>query len=87
MAPVLAPEETSVLGMRVQASTLVSNGTAYAIDTRVASAMLLRRDITVEDWEEAKTGKFGVRATTRFGAGNLRSSAVAKMTNIKTTLA
>jgi hypothetical protein len=49
--------------------------------------MLLRRDITVEDWEEAKTGKFGVRATTRFGAGNLRSSAVAKMTNIKTTLA
>ncbi len=76
----------SVLGMRVQASTLVPNGTAYAIDTRVASAMLLRRDITVEDWEEVKTSKFGVRATTRFGAGILRSSAVAKMTNIKTTL-
>jgi HK97 family phage major capsid protein len=76
----------SVLGMQVQASTLVPNGTAYAIDTRVASAMLLRRDITVEDWEDIKTGKYGVRATTRFGAGILRSSAVAKMTNIKTTL-
>jgi len=76
----------SVLGMQVQASTLVPNGTAYAIDTRVASVMLLRRDITVEDWEDIKTGKYGVRATTRFGAGVLRSSAVAKMTNIKTTL-
>jgi HK97 family phage major capsid protein len=76
----------SVLGMQVQASTLVPNGTAYAIDTRVASAMLLRRDITVEDWEDIKTGKYGVRATTRFGAGVLRSTAVAKMTNIKTTL-
>ena len=77
---------TSVLGMRVQASTLVPNGTAYAIDTRVAAVMLLRRDVTVEDWEDPKTGKYGVRATTRFGLGVLRSKAVAKMTNIKTTL-
>jgi HK97 family phage major capsid protein len=77
---------TSVLGMRVQASTLVPNGVAYAIDTRVASVMLLRRDITVEDWEDIKNGKYGVRATTRFGVGVLRSSAIAKLTNIKTTL-
>lgn len=76
----------NILGMQVQASTLVPNGTAYAIDTRVASVMLLRRDITVEDWEDIKTGKYGVRATTRFGAGVLRSTAVAKMTNIKATL-
>lgn len=76
----------SVLGMTVQASTMVPNGTAYAIDTRVASAMLLRRDITVEDWQDVKTGKYGVRATTRFGLGILRSNAVAKMTSIKTTL-
>ena len=77
---------TSVLGMRVQASTLVPNGTAYAVDTRVASVMLLRRDITVEDWEDIKNGKYGVRATTRFGVGVLRSNAIAKMTNIATTL-
>jgi len=76
----------SVLGMKVQASTLVPNGTAYAIDTRVASTMLLRRDVTVEDWEDVKNGKYGVRATTRFGIGVLRSNAVAKMTGIKTTL-
>jgi HK97 family phage major capsid protein len=77
---------TSVLGMRVQASTLVPNGTAYAIDTRVASVMLLRRDITVEDWEDIKNGKYGVRATTRFGLGVLRSNAIAKLTNIAQTL-
>ncbi|HEY4674718.1 MAG TPA: phage major capsid protein [Candidatus Bathyarchaeia archaeon] len=77
---------TSVLGMNVQASTLVPNGTAYAIDTRVAAVMLLRRDVTVEDWEDAKTCEFGVRATTRFGLGVLRSKAVAKLTNISTSL-
>jgi len=76
----------SVLGMKVMASTLMTNGVAYAIDTRVASVMLLRRDITVEDWEDPKTGEFGVRATTRFGLGILRSKAVAKMTNISTSL-
>ena len=77
---------TSVLGMKVQASTLVPNGTAYAIDTRVAGVMLLRRDVTTEDWEDVKSGKYGVRATTRFGIGVLRSNAVARMTSIKTTL-
>jgi len=77
---------TSVLGMKVQASTLCTNGVAYAIDTRVASVMLLRRDIAVEDWQDPKTGEYGVRATTRFGLGVLRSKGVAKMTGIKTTL-
>jgi HK97 family phage major capsid protein len=76
----------SVLGMRVQSSTLVPNGTMYAIDTRVASVMLLRRDVTVEDWEDVKNGKYGIRATTRFGLGILRSKAIAKMTNVKQTL-
>jgi len=76
----------SVLGMKVMASTLMTNGVTYAIDTRVASVMLLRRDVTVEDWEDPRTGEFGVRATTRFGLGILRSKAVAKMTNISTSL-
>ncbi len=76
----------SVLGMKVQSSTLVPNGTMYAIDTRIAAVMLMRRDVTVEDWEDVKTGKYGVRGTTRFGAGILRSKAIARMTNIKQTI-
>ena len=76
----------NVLNMKVQSTTLVPNGTAYAIDTRVAAVMLLRRDITIEDWVDVRNGKYGVRATTRFGLGILRSKAIARMTSIKQTI-
>ena len=57
------------LGMKIVSSPLGhQRNVAFAIDTRVASVMLLRRDVTVEDWEDVKNGKYGVRATTRFGA-------------------
>jgi hypothetical protein len=72
--------------MKVQVCNEITNGIAYAIDTRIASVMLLRRDLTVEDWYDAKTGKSGIRASTRFGLSVLRSTAIARMTNIKTTL-
>jgi len=75
-----------IVGMKVETSTLVPNGTAYAIDGRVAGMMLIRRDVTVEDWSDPVEGQYGVRATTRFGLGILRSNDKAKMTNIKTTL-
>lgn len=77
---------SGILNMNVVSSTLVPNGTAYAIDKTVASIMLLRRDVSVEDWEDVKSGKYGVRGTTRFGLGVLRANAVAKMTSIKQTI-
>ncbi len=76
----------NVLGMSVQPSTLVLNSTAYAIDTDVAAVMLLRRDVTIEDWYDSKTEKYGVRASTRFGLGILRSTAISRITGIKTSL-
>jgi hypothetical protein len=76
----------SVLGMEVRSSTFVPNGTAYAIDSRVAGIMLIRRDLMVEDWNDPQAGESGIKATTRFGLGILRSNAVAKMTNIKNSL-
>ena len=75
-----------VVRMRVYSSTLVPNATAYAIDTSHAGVMLIRRDVTVEEWSDPKADLYGVKATTRFGLGILRSNAIAKMTNIKTTL-
>jgi hypothetical protein len=60
--------------------------TAYAINTHVASVMLVRRDVSVSEWSDFKRDVFGVRATTRFGLGVLRSNAIAKMVNISTTL-
>lgn len=75
-----------IVGMKVQSSTLVPNGTAYAVDTRVSGIMLIRRDVTTEDWSDSVQSKYGIKATTRFGLGVLRSNAVAKMVNIKTSL-
>jgi hypothetical protein len=74
------------IGMKVESSTLVPKGTAYAINTHVAGIMLIRRDVTVEEWSGPLANRYGVKATTRFGLGILRSNAIAKMTNIKTTL-
>lgn len=75
-----------ILGMKVESSTLVPKGTAYAIDKDIAGTMLIRRDVTVEDWSDPRKDNYGLRATTRFDLGILRSNAVAKMTNIKATL-
>ena len=49
-----------------------------------ANAMLQR--VKVEDWSKPKNDQYGIKATTRFGLGILKSNAVAKTTNIKTTL-
>lgn len=76
----------NVLGMTTQFSSLCTNTLAYAIDTRIASVMLLRRDVTVEDWYDVKNDKYGIQASTRFGLGILRSTGISRISNIKTTL-
>jgi hypothetical protein len=52
----------------------------------LAVKMLIRRDITMEDWSDLKNDQYGIKATTKSDLGILRSNAIAKMTNIKTTL-
>lgn len=74
------------LDMNLLSSSLFTNGVAYVIDTKIAAKMLLRRDVTVEDWYNPQTNKFGVRATTRFGLGVLRSTGIARISNIKQTI-
>jgi len=48
--------------------------------------LLIRRDITTEPYEDPKNGVFGIVASERIGYAVLRSKAVARMTNIQTTL-
>jgi len=74
------------LTMKIFKSSLCTNGTAHAIEKTVAGVMLVRRDITTEPYEDPKNGVFGIVASERIGYGILRSKAVARMTNIKTTL-
>ena len=46
-----------ILVMKVENSTLLPNGTAYAIDKFIAGVMLIRRDVTVEDWSDPMADK------------------------------
>jgi hypothetical protein len=43
-------------------------------------------DATADDYSDQVAGKYGVKASTRFGLGILRSAVVAKRINTKTTL-
>ncbi len=70
----------SYLGMKIVVSTKVTSGTVYAIDTDVAAAMLLRRDIMTEPFENPKKDRYGIVGSERVGLGVLRSKAVARGT-------
>jgi len=68
------------LGMKILVSTKATNGTVIAIDTDVAAAMLLRRDIVTESWENPREDRYGLVASERIGLGVLRSKAVSRGT-------
>ena len=70
----------SYLGMKIVVSTKVTDGTVYAIDTDVAAAMLLRRDVLAEPFENPRDDRYGVVASERIGLGVLRSKGVARGT-------
>jgi hypothetical protein len=68
------------LGMKILVSTKATLGTVMAMDTDVAAAMLLRRDIVTESWENPREDRYGLVASERIGLGVLRSKAVARGT-------
>lgn len=70
----------SYLGMKIVSSTLLTAGTVYAVDTTIAAAMILRRDILTEPFENPRKDRYGIVASERIGLGALRTKAVAKMT-------
>jgi hypothetical protein len=74
------------LTMKIYKSSLCTNGVAHAVDKASAGVLLVRRDITTEPYEDPKNGVFGIVASERIGYGVLRSKAVARMTNISTSL-
>jgi hypothetical protein len=52
-----------IVDMKVESNTIVPNGTAYAIYKGTAGIMLLRRDVTVEDWSDPKANQYGLKAS------------------------
>lgn len=73
------------LTMNLFKSSRCTNGTVHACSKYPAGVLLIRRDFTVEPWEDPRLGKVGVVASERIGYGILRSTAVARGTNFKTT--
>jgi hypothetical protein len=73
------------LTMNLFKSSKCTNGKVHAVSKNPAGVLLIRRDITTEPWENPQTGKVGVVASERIGYAILRTKAVARGTNFKTT--
>ncbi len=74
-----------VLTTNMFGSTKCTNGKVHVVSKVPAGILLIRRDITTEPYEDPRAGKYGIVATERIGYGILRSDAVARGTNFKTT--
>jgi len=75
--------DAPALGMRIIASTLIPSLDAthnykFAIDTKSAAVLLVRRDILAEPFENPGKLRSGVIISERIGLGVLRSKAVAR---------
>ncbi|MDG6222191.1 MAG: hypothetical protein QCH99_02900 [Candidatus Bathyarchaeota archaeon] len=68
------------LGMKIAVSSKVADGTVYAIDTVVAAAMLLRRDVMTEPFENPRDDCYGIVGSEREDLGILKPEAVARGT-------
>lgn len=81
--PAVAPTGriANLLGMRVLVSTKVTSGTALVIDSKHAGVLFIRRDVTVEEYEDPVKDLAGVAVTARWIYDTLRPNAIGKVTN------
>lgn len=70
----------TLLGMRVLVSTKVPSGTALAVDSKHAGVLFIRRDITVEEYEDPVKDLAGAAVTARWAYATLRAEAIGKIT-------
>lgn len=62
-------------------STKVTSGTALVIDSKHAGVLFIRRDVTVEEYEDPVKDLAGVAVTARWVYDTLRANAIGKVTN------
>ena len=81
--PAVAPSGriANLLGMRVLVSTKVTSGTALVVDSKRAGVLFIRRDVTVEEYEDPVKDLAGVAVTARWVYDTLRANAIGKVTN------
>lgn len=80
--PAVAPSGriANLLGMRVLVSTKVTSGTALVVDSKHAGVLFIRRDVTVEEYEDPVKDLAGVAVTARWIYDTLRANAIGKVT-------
>jgi HK97 family phage major capsid protein len=80
--PAVAPtgKIATLLGMRMLISTKVTSGTVLAVDSKHAGLLFIRRDITMEDYEDPIHDLAGVAVTARWRYETLRANAIGKIT-------
>jgi hypothetical protein len=71
--------------MALYKSSKCTNGKIFGCSKYPAGVLLIRRDLTTEDFADPRANQYGVVASERIGYGILRSKAVAGGTNFKTT--
>jgi len=81
--PAVAPTGriANLLGMRVLVSTKVTSGTALVVDSKHAGVLFIRRDVTVEEYEDPVKDLAGVAVTARWIYDTLRANAIGKVTS------
>jgi len=80
--PAVAPtgKIAGLLGMRVLISTKVTSGTVLVVDSKHASVLFIRRDITAEEYEDPVKDLAGVAITARWIYNTMRANAIGKIT-------
>lgn len=70
-----------VPGMKILVSSLVTSATALLVNSRYATALFLRRDITIEDYEDPKNDLQGAVFTERWNHETIDANAIGTVTD------
>ncbi len=82
-APALAPGQlVPYLGqMRLEVSTFLASGTALIVDSRRSGALVIRRDVTVDEYDDVVNDLVALPCTQRWMYGTLDANAIGKVTS------
>ncbi|MEM3737543.1 MAG: phage major capsid protein [Candidatus Bathyarchaeia archaeon] len=71
----------TILGLNVRVTTKIPSGTALIVDAEHAGALFIRRDITVENYDDPIKDLAGAVLTARWKYATMQPNAIGKVTN------
>jgi HK97 family phage major capsid protein len=70
----------TILGLNLRVTTKITSGTALVVDAEHAGALFIRRDITVENYEDPIKDLAGAVLTARWKYATMQANAIGKIT-------